>query len=136
MVKAANMLLALFLALAPGMDAVRLLHVLDLCGFAGASGAHLHHVQVKCAHDHGHNGHHGQDSGKTTPEQECPHLKQLAHGTNALVLDAPAPFDLPAPPLALAPQLAWRPCACAVAPSQMVRPPPGPPRLGCVLLQI
>jgi len=132
MVKVANVLLAFFLALAPGMDAVRLLHGLDLCQFAGNAGSHRHTAD---ADRHAHGGP-CDDTDKHPPQDECPHLKNLSHGALAVVFEAPLPFDLPAAPFSLAPQCLACVNTTTCPPAHQVRPPPGPPRLGCVLLQV
>ncbi|MBK9973713.1 MAG: hypothetical protein IPP14_02955 [Planctomycetes bacterium] len=132
MLKIANVLLAFFLALAPGMDAVRLLHGLDLCECVGGAETHLHGAIV-AAHDHD-----GpcRNSDKHPPQDECPHLKNLSLGGSVMVSFGPLPFDQPAAPFSLAPQCLARPHTTTCPPTHQVRPPPGPPRLGCVLLQV
>lgn len=128
MLKAANIFVALFLALAPGMDAVRLLHAVQVC-----------HAQALTAVVHGHEehgpDHHGQPCGET-PTRDCPHLKNLPHGAPVLAVAAPVSVILPGPPVPTPATLAVTPCTPPVAVFTDSRPPPGPPLVGCVKLLI
>lgn len=125
MMKLANILMAAFLALAPGMDVVRLLHALEACGETAA--------RVLAHHDHEHND--GQPCDDVPP-QDCPHFKNVPHGSPAMSAAAPLSVILPAPPLCAAPVVHTAPVSAQPVLDQDSRPPPGPPLVGCVKLLI
>lgn len=125
MLKLANILMAAFLALAPGMDVVRLLHALEACGETAA--------RVLAHHDHEHND--GQPCDDVPP-QDCPHFKNVPHGSPAMAVAAPLSVILPAPPMCAVPIVPAAPAVSTIAVNLESRPPPGPPLVGCVKLLI
>jgi hypothetical protein len=127
MVKVANILLAFFLALAPGMDATRLLHSLAACDSAAE--------QVATQEHEGHH-HHGEEPCNDRPQQECPHFKNFPHGSPVLALAAPVSVFIPGPPVCATPLLSAAPQRVVCKSSLDSRPPPGPPLVGCVKLLI
>lgn len=127
MVKVLTLVVASFLALAPGMDAVRALHALELCTFAAS-------------HDkggHSHDSHHSHDKEHSgTAPQECPALAELPQGAPVLNLEPSASIELAAlPSLDFVCDSGLPGCTRGVAVHE-VRPPPWPPRAGGVILLI
>lgn len=122
MVRATNLILALFLALAPGMDAVRAIHALELCG---------HSTQAEHADDTGHH-----DGAPERQPGECPQFSQLPQNLPVLNFDASPSVELPPPPQVCALAMFTAPETTMPQSGRYVRPPPGPPLVGCVILKI
>lgn len=127
MLKVANILMAAFLALAPGMDAVALLHAVQACEFGAKFAAGTTHDHE--GHDHG-------DEPCDTPPQDCPHFKHVPHGSPALLAAAPVSVFLPGPPICALPDVAAAPVVPLSRLNEDSRPPPGPPLVGCVKLLV
>ncbi len=127
MVKVANILLAFFLALAPGMDATRLLHSLAACD----SAAEQVEMQER-------GGHYHLDKGPCNdrPQQECPHFKNFPHGSPVLALAAPVSVFIPGPPVCASPLVSAAPQRLVCTSSLASRPPPGSTLVGCDKLLI
>jgi hypothetical protein len=126
MVRATNLLLALFIALAPGLSVSRLLHSLELCVYSPAPVT----AQAACGHDHG---------DRPEPERhdpdDCPHLQGVLQVPGAMNISVPVPFDLPPPPMATGVGGRIAPASRVFVAAVPDRPPTGPPA-GFAILRI
>lgn len=125
MLKLANILVALFLAMAPGMNAVRLMHAVKACDIGALAALH---------EDHEHS--HEQEPCDDTPPQDCPHFHSAHQGAPVMSVTPCPGVILPGPPIGPAPLIAGVPAHRLAHVALESRPPPGPPRVGCVQLLI
>ena len=134
MIKLLNILLAVSLAVTPGLSVTGLLHSLDLCDLLAPESTHMRPAEQPAAHC----GHQHQKPQPEPEEQrkDCHHIDGVAQTAISPLLNL-APDFQPAPPkTCLVSTRMLQPPVLLPALPKKPRPPPSVPRVGSILILI
>jgi hypothetical protein len=130
MLKLLNILLAVSLAVAPGLSINGLLHSLELCDLLAPETSHMRPA-AHCAHHH-------QDTPPEPEDQpkDCNHVDGVSQSVIAPVLGVAPDFQpLPSHTCLVGTGMLQPPVLLPALPKDP-RPPPGEPRVGSTLILI